>query len=92
MATFNVIEKREYKTVQEFLKNETFEFRPRLESGIIKLVIYFQDAYKDMIEIGHISMPHEFMSNKDNFKEHSLEKWIVDHADEVIPSGVFKNN
>lgn len=91
MATFNVIEKREYKTVQDFLKNETFQLHPSLESGIIKLVIYFQDAYQDMIEVGHISMKHEFITNKDNFKELSLEEWIVNHSDEVIPSGIFKN-
>jgi len=92
MATFNVIAKREYKTVQELLKNETFEFRPRLESGIIKLVLYFKDAYEDMTEIGHISLAHEFLSNKANLEGSSLEKWIVNHADEVIPSGIFKNS
>jgi hypothetical protein len=92
MAFFSVIKQVEFKTVQDVLKSAPFAVRPRMDKGDIALFIYFEDAHKNMIEIGSITLSVAFMADKENFGGKTIEEWIADHADEVIPSGVFKNN
>jgi hypothetical protein len=91
MAFLNVIQRIEFKTIQDFLKSEPFHVRPKHEHGEIVLVMYYEDAYKDLIEVGRINKPVDFFSTE-NFGNKSIEDWVESHVDEVIPSGIFKNN
>lgn len=92
MAFFSVIQQVEFKTVQDVLNSAPFAVRPRVQKGDIELVICFEDAHKNMIEIGSITRSVAFMADTKNFGDKTIEEWIVDHADEVIPSTIFKNN
>jgi hypothetical protein len=82
MAFLNVIQRIEFKTIH---------VRPKHEHGEIVLVMYYEDAYKDLIEVGRINKPVDFFSTE-NFGNKSIEDWVESHVDEVIPSGIFKNN
>lgn len=90
MPLFNMIQQIEIKTVQEFVKSEPFIVRPKCEHNEIVLVLYFEDAYKDLIEIGRVNKPIEFFA-VENIGNQAIEEWIEANPDLVIPSGIFKN-
>ena len=91
MPFFNMIKKIEVETVQDFLKSEPFLVRPKHENDEIVLVLYFEDAYKDLIEIGRVNKPVSFFS-VENIGNQAIDEWIEANPDQVIPSGMFKNN
>lgn len=91
MAFLNVIQRVEFKTIQDFLKSEPFHIRPKYEYNELFLIVYYEDAYKDLIEIGRINKPVEFFC-PENLGNQSIEEWVETHVDEVTPSGIFKNS
>lgn len=91
MPLFNMIQQIEVKTVQDFVKKEPFLVRPKHEHNEIVLVLYFEDAYKDLIEIGRVNKPIEFFT-VGNIGNQAIEEWIEANPEQVIPSGIFKNN
>lgn len=90
MPLFNMIQQIEIKTVQDFLKSSPFLVRPKCEHNEIVLVIYFEDAYKDLIEIGRVNKPIEFFA-VENIGNQAIDEWIEANPDQVVPSGIFKN-
>lgn len=91
MPLFNMIQQIEIKTVQDFIKSSPFLVRPKCEHNEIVLVLYFEDAYKDLIEIGRVNKPVKFFA-VENIGNQAIDEWIEANTDQVIPSGIFKNN
>lgn len=92
MPYFNIIQRIEFKTIQDFLKTEHYLIRPKQnEDNQMVLKLYYEDAYKDLIEIGQIDKPIEFFC-EENLGNKSIDEWLEDHLDLVIPSGIFKKS
>ena len=91
MPFFNMIKQIEVETVQDFVKSQPFLVRPKHEHNEIVLVIYFEDAYKDLIEIGRVNKPIDFFTGE-NMVNQAIDEWIKANNEQVIPSGIFKNN
>lgn len=91
MAFFNVIQRMEFKTVQDLLKSEPFMIRPKHDGSKLVMFVYYEDAYKDLIEVGQIDKPMEFFT-EENLGKKAIDEWLESNMDAVIPSGIFKNS
>jgi hypothetical protein len=91
MAFLNIVQRIEFNTVQDLLKSEPFMVRPKYDGPKLVMCVYYEDAYKELIEVGQIDKPFEFFTEA-NIGQISIEEWLVSNTDVVIPSGIFKNS
>ena len=90
MPFFSVIQSMEFKTVHDLLKSEPFIIRPKHNNSDITLFVYYEDAYKNLIEIGYINKPIDFFNEK-NIGQQAIDEWLESNMNFVVPSGIFKN-